>query len=179
MSPAGGVRIAAFALACLVVSAALLAGNAPARQRQVARSAQAAWRAPLVRADAALASGDARRARQAWEEAYRLAIHARDPEGLLAVGHFSLRIGEATHEGQSSVAEARRNFLAAMFQARERRDAEGVARAGEAFDELGDRDVADRAFAVALALASQSRDAGARENVSGFVGRADWDRRGP
>lgn len=157
---AGRARIAAYLVACLVVGASALAASEPGRGRETG------WREALERADAALAGGDAREARRHWEEAYRVAVHTRTPEGLLAVGQASLRVGEATRGRQGAVAEARRIFLLALFQARERHDPDGVALAGQAFAGLGDREVADRAFDIALALATRNDDAGARERVT-------------
>jgi hypothetical protein len=164
MSPAGRARIGAYVAACLIVGASALAAGEPGRGRDTA------WREALERANAALAGGDAREARRHWEEAYRVAVHTRTLEGLLAVGEASLRVGEATRGRQSAVAEARRIFLVALFQAREHRDPDGVALAGRAFAGLGDREMADRALAVALALATP--DAGARERVIALAGRA-------
>jgi hypothetical protein len=64
------------------------------------------------------------------------------------------------------VPEARRIFLRAFFQARERGDADTVALSGDAFAALGDREVADRAFDVALALVvAGGRDTATRERV--------------
>jgi hypothetical protein len=153
MSLAGRAQIAAYGVACLIAGASALAASEPGRVRE------ATWREAIERAEAALAGGNPREARRHWEGAYRVAVHARTPEGLLAVGRAYLSIGEATRGRQSAVSEARRIFLIALFQARERGDADGVALAGEAFAALGDREVADRAFDVAIALATRNRDA--------------------
>ena len=118
--------------------------------------AEATWRDALQRADAALAGGDVREARQAWQEAYRAVMRARAPEGMLDVGRACLRIGEAGRDRRAAVAQARRIYLGALFQARSRRDADVVARAGEAFAALGDREVAERAFEIAMALRARS-----------------------
>lgn len=166
MSLGGRARIAAYLAACLIIGASALAASEPGRVRETV------WPEALERVNAALAGGDAREARRHWEEAYRDAIRWRTPDGLLAVGQASLRIGEATQDRQSAVSEACRIFLVALFQGRERRDPDGVALAGTAFVGLGDREVADRVFDVALALAARNRDSGARERVNALAGRA-------
>jgi hypothetical protein len=166
MSLAGGARMAAYLAACLIVGASVLAASEAGRVRGTA------WPRALERVDASLARGDAREVRRHWEEAYRDAIRGRAVNGLLAVGHTALRIGEAAQDRQSAVPEARRIFLTAFFEARERHDPDGVALVGTAFVGLGDREVADRVFDVALALATRNRDSGARERVSALAGRA-------
>jgi hypothetical protein len=82
----------------------------------------------------------------------------------------SQKLSSRGHE--SAVSEARRIFLVALFQAHERSDPDGVARAGEAFASLGDREVADHAFDVALVLATPIRDGGARVRVMALASRA-------
>jgi len=124
------------------------------------------WREPLARAERALAGGDAREAERAWEESHRAAIRSGSARALIDVAVAHLGIGEAARGRQKAVERARRTLLLALFQARERRDHDSVAAAAEAFAILGDRDIADRAFAVALALAEQKRDALARERIA-------------
>lgn len=165
MSFAGQARIVAYLVASLIVGLSALAASEPGPVRV------ATWREALQRVDTALVGGHAREARRAWEDAFRAAVGARTPGGMLAVGRASLRIAEVTGDRQSAVAEARRMFLAALFQARERQDADGVALAAEAFAGLGDREVADRAFAVAAALAARSGNAAAVSRVAALAGR--------
>ena len=117
-----------------------------------------AWREPLSRAEIALANGDMRQAEQAWEEARRAAIRSRTPHGLLEVGVAYLSLGEITRDRQTAVARARQLFLDSLFRARERRDADGIAAAGQAFASLGDCQVARRAHAVAVAMAAKLID---------------------
>jgi hypothetical protein len=166
MSTAAKARISAYVLLWLLIGAWALAPGEPGGPRETQ------WREPLERASAALSGGDVREARRHWEQAYRAAVGARSAAALLAVGHAHLKIGEAAVGAHSAVPEARRIFLAALFAARERQDAHGVAMAGQAFAALGDRDVANRAFDVAIALASSNRDASARERIAAVVGRA-------
>jgi hypothetical protein len=156
--------IAACLLACVLVSGAALSWRDN-------RPSVADWRLPLEQATAALAAGDVPSARVAWEDAYRAAMGTRDPEGLLAAGAAALRIGEATQRRSVAIPEARRLFLAAFLQSREREDAEGMARAGEAFAELGDREVAARTFTLAMAVANRRGDPAARQRVAALMAR--------
>jgi hypothetical protein len=159
MNAAAAARIGAYLLAVLAATAPALAGH------DASRPAGADWREPLQRAEAALANGERGAAQQAWEQAYRAAMQVRTPEGLLAVGDAYLRIGEAARGRPTAVASARRIFLTALFQARERRDAPGVAAAAAAFAALGDRDVADRGFEIATAVAHRHGDVAVRERI--------------
>lgn len=152
------LQVAAGLIAPLVASAAVLAADEPGH------STSPAWRVSLEHAEAALARGDTRTAEQAWETAFRRAMASRSPQGMLDVGHAYLRIGEAAHR-PAAVARARRLFLAALFQARGRRDANRVVAAAEAFAALGDRDVAGRACDIAQGLALQNNDRTALERV--------------
>jgi hypothetical protein len=165
MSRAGRARIGAYVTACLIAAAAQLIAGRPSLGQEIT------WREAVQRVEAVLAGGDLPAARRHWEEAYRMTVRARTAEGLLAVGQARLHLGEVTGGRQSAVADARRIYLSALFQARERRDADGVALAGRAFGELGDREVADRAFAVAAALATRSRDSATREPILARAGR--------
>ena len=165
MSFAGQARIVAYLVASLIIGVSALAASEPGRMRE------ATWREALERAGAALAEGNAREAHQAWEDAYRAALRDRTPESLLAVGRAYLRIGETTRGRQAALSQARRICLVALFQARERDDANGVALAAEAFAALGDREVADRAFAVAAQLAARNQDAVTRERIVARAGR--------
>lgn len=131
--------------------------TAPAAQARTPAPA-AAWRDSLSRAEIALANGEMRQAEQAWEEARRAAIRSRMPHGLLEVGVAYLNIGEATRDRQTAVARARQLFLESLFRARQRRDVDGIAAAGQAFASLGDCEVAERAHAVVLSLSSKRAD---------------------
>ena len=164
---AATARIAAYCFAVGLIGAFTIGG------RDGGRSLDAAWRDELQHVQVALAWGDGRAATAAWENAGRAAMGARTPEGLLEVGRAALRIGAVTGDRPTAVARARKVFLAALFQARERRDATGVAHAGEAFAAIGDREVADRAFKVAMTLAGQDADAMSRERVAMLWDRVD------
>ena len=163
MNLAAGARVGAYTLVCLIVVAMAL------NRSDRALPIEAAWRDLLDRAEAGLARGDVREAQLAWQEAHRTVMRARSPEGMLDVGRAYLRIGEAARDRGAALAQARRIYLVALFRARERRDADAVAHAGQAFAALGDREVAERAFAVAMALATQNRDAAARDRIAALA----------
>ena len=162
MNAAAAPRIGAYLLAVLAAAAPAVAGPHPSR------GAAADWREPLQRAEVALANGERGAAQQAWEQAYRAAMQVRTTEGLLAVGDAYLRIGEGTRDRATAVASARRIFLTALFQARERRDAPGVAAAAAAFASLGDHHVADRGFEIATTVANRYGDVAAHELIAAF-----------
>jgi hypothetical protein len=135
---------------------AAMANGATVGTAETPTALDARWREPLGRAEAALAEGQARQAEQAWEEAQRAAMRATSPPtGLVDVGRAYLRIGEAAHDRQTAVARARVLYLRALFRARERGDVAGMTAAGEAFANLGDCEVARRAFAVVRTVAPQ------------------------
>jgi hypothetical protein len=160
MSLAAAARIAAYPIAVLVPMAMALAGN------DSSRATTAGWREPLRRAEVALASGNLSAAHEAWEQAYRTAIHARATDGLRAIGEAYLRIGEAVRDHSTAVASARRIYLTALLQARERRDATAAATAAAAFASLGDREMADRGFAIAMAVATERGDTAGYERIA-------------
>jgi len=113
----------------------------------------AGWREPLGRAEAAFLQGETRRAEQAWEEAQRVAMRPTiPPSGLVDVGLAYLKIGEAAHDRQTAVTRTRQVLLRALFRARHQRDVDGLTAVSHAFALLGDCEVAERAFAVALAM---------------------------
>ena len=95
----------------------------------------------------------------------------RADAGRLARGRARLlACRRGTRGRQPAVSEARRIFLARSSRhGRARR--RHVALAGEAFAALGDREMADRAFAVALALAARSRDTATPERIVARVRR--------
>ena len=162
MNVAATTRIAACLIVVLALSATAVAGTASSRSTPTGRPEL------LERAEVALASGEPRAAHEAWEQAYRGAMHARSTEGLLAVGDAYLRIGEAVHDRSTAVASARRIYLMALFQARGRRDAAGVAAVAAAFSSLGDRETASRGFEIATAIATERGDTTALERIAAF-----------
>jgi hypothetical protein len=159
MSVAAAARLATYLTAALAAAIAVTGNHA-------SRATTAGWREPLQTAEVALAGGNSRAAHEAWEQAYRTAMHARATDGLLAVGDVYLRIGPAVRDRSTAVASTRRIFLTALFQARERRDADAVAAAATAFASLGDGEIADRGFEIAMAVATERGDAAARDRIA-------------
>jgi hypothetical protein len=159
MNVATAARIGAYLFAVLLATAPALATTGTFRAPTVD------WREPLQRAERALANDERAAAQQAWEQAYRAAVQGRSAEGLLAVGEAYLRIGEAARDRATAVAWARRAFLTALFQAREQRDAPGVAGVATAFISLGDHEVGNRGLEIATAIATERGDVEARERI--------------
>lgn len=172
MDRAAAARLLAYLLAVLAAIAPALARYDPAR------ATSDGWREQLQQADVAVTSGHPRAAQEAWERAFRVAIQSRTPEALLAVGRTYLRIGEAVRDRSTAAPLARRLFLMALFQARDRRDGLGVAAAAAAFAALGDRDVADRGFDLAIAVATRYGDEPSRARIAALRVRAHGYGRG-
>jgi hypothetical protein len=101
------------------------------------------WASLLTAFDDALARGDAGAALRTWTQAHSAALRSRHWEGLLAVGEARLRVERAADPEKAAVATAREAYLAALFRARQEGSLEGVIRAAEAFEALGDVEVAN------------------------------------
>jgi hypothetical protein len=124
------------------------------------------WASALTAFDEALARGDASAALRIWSEAHSAALRSRHWEGMLAVGDARLRIDQSTGPGSTAVAKAREAYLAALFRARQEGSLEGVIRAAEAFDALGDVEVANAirgAWGTGFASALREREVLAAE----------------
>jgi hypothetical protein len=115
------------------------------------------WAVPVRTMDRALTAGDLSAAERAWHEAYVAALGARRWEGMLAVGDAALRLGEVIRGPRVAVTQAREAYLGALFRARDRRSLDGVLRTAEAFDRMGDVELADRARSVADILVSRGQ----------------------
>jgi hypothetical protein len=115
------------------------------------------WAVPIRTMDTALTAGDLSAAERAWHAAYVAALQARRWEGMLAVGDAALRLGDVIRGPRVAVTQAREAYLAALFRARDRRSLDGVLRAAEAFDRMGDGELADRARSVADILVSKGQ----------------------
>ncbi len=135
----------------------------------------APWRAHLRAVDDALGRQDVGGAERAWHAGFGVALGSRAWEGMLEVGHASLRIGDVTGIRKTAAARARDLYLAALFRARQHGSLDGVLRAAEAFAVLGDREVATQSIRIAEGLAAQDRDPRARERVRELGARlAGW-----
>jgi hypothetical protein len=115
------------------------------------------WAIPIRTMDTALTAGDPSAAERAWHAAYVADLQARRWEGMLAVGDAALRLGDVIRGPRVAVTQAREAYLAALFRARDRRSLDGVLRSAEAFDRMGDGELADRARSVADILVSKGQ----------------------
>jgi hypothetical protein len=143
---------------CLAVVVLVILSGERSAVGGTAEPAAEAWRREILTIEAALARGDlwtAGRARHAAEEA---ALRSRGWEGMLAVGHAALSLGEAAGSRRAGEADARRAYLTALFRARAQASLDGIVRAGEAFAFLGDRAVVVQCVRIAAALPPSADD---------------------
>jgi hypothetical protein len=126
------------------------------------------WRGHLRGVDRALGQRDADEARRAWKNAHLAAVESFSWEGLIATGQASLRIGDATEERPLAEPAARRAFFAALYRACRENSVEGILRAAEAFDDLGDREVVEECVGLAELQVDGEQT---RRRVAAFVGR--------
>ena len=108
-----------------------------------------AWIERVAVVDEALARADLSGAIDAWREAYGTALRSRRWDALAEVADRAVRIGEVAGGSTPLRAEARQASLNALFRARAQRSVEGMHRAAEAFERLGDVEVAQRARRMA------------------------------
>jgi hypothetical protein len=148
----GAVALGVVAAASLALDGGL-ARRAGAVMKQ--QSAEAPWTQAIRAIDEALAGGDVSAATQIWSEAYNAAVRSRRWDGLLVVGDARVRIDQAAGPGRASAAKARDTYLAALFRARQEGSLEGVLQSAEAFDSLGDAEVASEALRIAEAVAGR------------------------
>ena len=126
------------------------------------------WSGHLRNVDRALGQSDLTGARQAWENAHLAAVESLSWEGLIATGHACLRVGGATGARRSAEATARRAYFAALYRACRVNSFDGILRAAEAFDDLGDREVVEEC----LGLAELQVDGDTtRQRLSALIGR--------
>jgi hypothetical protein len=97
--------------------------------------------------DAALQVHDLAAARKAWQAAYGAALASRRWEAFTEVADAHLRIAELA--GTSGAPSARSLYLNALFRARDAGSRDGVLRAAESFEALGDDAVAAQARRMA------------------------------
>ncbi|MBI3457560.1 MAG: hypothetical protein HY002_17410 [Candidatus Rokubacteria bacterium] len=148
-----------------------LAVPRPGQAGELEGSRERAWARHIRAVDEALARRDVSAAEGAWHDAYVSALGSWQWEGLLEVGHASLRIGQLSGLRQVAAAKARNLYLAALFRARQHRSVEGFLRAAEAFAGLGDREVAEQCLRIARALAREARDPEASARVAAVAAR--------
>ncbi len=116
----------------------------------------------------ALTRKDIPAAQRAWREAYVAALKNQRWEGLVEAGDLYLRIGDAAGDRKAALPQARQAYLRAMVRARADGAVDGVLRVAEAFDKLGDREVAERSLRIAERMAAQTHDAESSGRVSAF-----------
>ncbi len=114
----------------------------------------APWADYILALDEALAAGDVRAARWAYQEAYNAALGSRRWEAMADIGDAALRLGDARR--------ARTTYLTAAFRARGVRSPDGVLRAVEGFVALGDEQAAQRWLREAEDLAAGDASTHAR-----------------
>ena len=120
----------------------------------------------LARIDTALASHDLRTARDVVRDAYAAAVTSRRWEPLLRVGDAQRRVEEASGYPTLGKANARANYLSALFRARDQRSLDGVLQAADAFSRLGDASVVRQALVVARDVAGRDPVAHARVDIA-------------
>lgn len=149
--------------------------DGPNRERVATSNGQTAdgpWTIHIRKAEEALAGKNVRAAEQSWHEAYRAALSSKRWEGMVAVGDASRRIAEVAGAREAYVPRARQLYLSALERARQQRSVDGVLRAAEAFDALGDREAVNECVRIAEGLAAQSGEANTRERVRAFRERS-------
>lgn len=117
-------------------------------RRETAPAATADTFAHLRQVDAALGEGDVPGALRAWHLAYQGALGSRQWSPMIATGDAWLRIG-AAGGGDDPRPRARRQYLRALFRAREQGSLDGVLQAAAAFASLGDREVVEQCLRIA------------------------------
>jgi hypothetical protein len=132
---------------------------------------EAPWEAPVRALDAALERGDTNAANRAWHEGYGAALASGRWEGFLAVGDAVRRLSDAAGTRAAGETRARSLYLTALFRARNQSSVDGVLRAAEAFDGLGDREVVEQCLYIARVLAARSGDAQADGRIGAFMGQ--------
>jgi hypothetical protein len=132
----------------LVLSTALMSiAVTPPRQTAPRPADETQWVTHVAAVDAALQANDLPAARKAWQAAYGAALASRRWEAYTEVAGAHLRIAELA--GTSGAPSARSLYLSALFRARDAGSRDGLLRAADAFDQLGDREVAARARTIA------------------------------
>ena len=110
------------------------------------------WRGYLEMVDAAVARRDVTTAVRAWREAHAAALQTRTWRPLVETGDALMRIAHVDGRRAGYVAQARKDYLAALTRARAERSADGALRVAEAFSALGDHRVVEDCLVVAERL---------------------------
>jgi hypothetical protein len=175
------LRAVLMVLLLAVVVAMLLAelARAGGQGRSPAPDARP-WARAVQLVDERLQQGDVAGAVRAWYEASVAALASRDWEGMLETGDAYLRIGDASGIGPAARPKARQQYLSALYRARAAGSVEGVLRAAQAFQALGDHDVVQGCIRIAEDVVAQRGDVEEQGRVRAFAERATAaPRRGP
>lgn len=113
-----------------------------ARESAMADIPEADWTEHLILVNLAIDAGNASRAIYAWREAYGAALRSRRWEALILVGDAGARLERLMGSTGRYRAEARQAYLGALFRARAQGSAEGMRRAADGFEALGDEEAA-------------------------------------
>jgi hypothetical protein len=130
----------------------------------------ASWRGHLRVVDRALGQRDLDQAQRAGESAHLAAVESPSWEGLIATGQASLRIGDASAGRTAAEPAARRAYFAALYRACRANSFEGILRAAEAFDALGDHDIVEECLGL---IELQSDGEQTRRRMMALLGRED------
>jgi hypothetical protein len=129
------------------------------------------WAAAMRGAADAVEQGELVVADRSLEKAYAAAVASRSWEALLDVGDAQRRLAELGGARTRPVAEAKgaEAYRAGLARAWQQRAVDGVLRAAEAFDALGDHEAAALGLRMAEALAA--RDPEAQADVRAVAAR--------
>jgi hypothetical protein len=111
-------------------------------------TAQPDWQERLSLVDQSIARSDLSRSMYEWREAYAAAVASRRWDAMAEVGDRAVRISQLAG-GSAFWSEARKAYRNALFRARAQRSVEGMRRAAEAFEKLGDSETAAEARRMA------------------------------
>ena len=125
-----------------------------------------AWAQRLALVEQALVDRNLSRATYEWREAYHAAIGSRQWEALVAVGEAAIQIDAAAGAARFHPV-ARQVYLDALLRARAQGSTEGVLRAVEAFERLGDQKVVEIGRRIARQIAERERPAPGRVDRGG------------
>jgi hypothetical protein len=141
----------------LVVGLGLTAGAMTIdRQESIRPPEHLDWTQHLQAAEAAQRRGNVAAATRAWREAGSASRRSRGWKGPITVAdaHFAL-----PNDARDAVRpHARELYMEALFRARNQHSLEGVLRAAEGFEKLGDRQVVAHAVRIARQVADSNAE---------------------
>ena len=140
------------------------------RHELVSTPRQKDWTDHLQAAESAQSRGDGAAAVRAWREAYGAARrgHGWAAAADVADAHFTL-------PSDTRVAvrpQARELYMEALFRARNQHSLDGMLRAAEGFEKLGDRQAVAQAVRLARQVADNSAEHGALVRLRALADRS-------